>query len=259
MVQVLTNRVRNGRSIGMDCVHAGRAAGYRPAARIENRKQQEAKTTMSPRNILFGLLGALACSTMTTVIAAGKEPQPAAAAEDTGETAQPPAAPEAKQTKKHAGTTIPVTGAFGLTLGSAFDPAEVNKVMSEETHSYRAADKTESRGTLYSIEPLQPDPNFARYALKTTSEGVIYEIRADVEDAEKRNLCKQTKQIADKLIETYGKPRGKGMLGDWYAFRDMSVPGYRGIRFNAPKCQYGRYSISYRDENLLQAEPKTDD
>jgi hypothetical protein len=214
---------------------------------------------MSTRNILFGLLGALACSHVTAVMAAGEEPQPAPAAETAGESAQPSAALEAQKAKKPTGTTVPVTGAFGITLGSTFDPAQVKKVIAEEEHTYRTADKTERTGKLYSIEPPQPDPNFTRYQLKTTSEGVIYEIGADVEDAEKRNLCKQTKQIAESLIATYGPPRGKGMLGDWYAFRDLGVPGYRGIRFYAPKCKYGRYSISYRDDNLLHEAQKATD
>ncbi|MEJ2308299.1 MAG: hypothetical protein P8Z78_03140 [Gammaproteobacteria bacterium] len=211
---------------------------------------------MSPRNILFGLLGAaMTFSLLPAAVSAGEEAQqdPAAAPENASATGQPAGTPETKTTRKQIDTTIPVTGAFGIELGSAFDPAQVKRVIAEEEQSYRGTDKTEYSGRLYEVEPVRPDEHFSSYQLSTTAEGVVYEIRADFEDPIKRNLCKQTKQIADALTETYGKPRGKGILGEWYTFRDMRAERYRGIRFYAPKCRVGRYSIIYRDDNLLPA------
>lgn len=213
---------------------------------------------MSPRNVLFGLLGAaMTCSLLPAAASAGEEAQQApAVAESPGATDQPAETPERKTTRKQVDTTIPVTEAFGLTLGIPFDPAQVNRVIAEEQQTYRGADKNEYSGKLYKVEPLRPDEHFSSYEVKTTAEGVVYEIRAGFEDPIKRNLCKQTKQIADALIETYGQPRGKGILGEWYTFRDMRVEGYRGIRLYAPKCRVGRYSIIYRDDGPLQVEEK---
>ena len=53
----------------------------------------------------------------------------------------------------------------------------------------------------------------------------------------------------DERFSRQGKARGKGGFGNWYAFRDMSVDTYRGVRLYAPKCRNGRHSIVYSDDN----------
>jgi hypothetical protein len=141
----------------------------------------------------------------------------------------------------------PVTGAFGLTLGTRFEPSQVEKVLSEEPKSYRVADKSERQGTLYRVVPKSPDPNFTGYAVATTEDGTIYRIRGELSGTDRRSQCAVTKEIAAALAEKHGKPRGKGGFGEWYAFRDQSAPGYRGILVNAARCKRGSYSISYED------------
>lgn len=144
----------------------------------------------------------------------------------------------------------PVTGAFGLTLGTRFEPSLVEKVLSEKPQGYRVADKTERQGTLYRVVPKSPDPNFSDYSVATTEDGTIYRIGGELADAERRSKCAVTKEIAASLTKTYGKPIGKGAFGEWYAFRDFTAEGYRGVRLYAPRCKRGIYSISYEDTTL---------
>lgn len=153
----------------------------------------------------------------------------------------------------HEKSTAPVTGAFGIPLGKRFDPCMVAEVISQEDHNYRGQDKAEYRGTLYRIEPRIPNRYFDRYAVKTTKDGVIYAIQGEYEHREKKNLCEQTRHLAGLLEGKYGKPRGKGMLGEWYSFRDAANDTYRGVRFYAPRCRNGRYSINYNDDPAKQA------
>ncbi len=54
--------------------------------------------------------------------------------------------------------------------------------------------------------------------------------------------------------DKYGKPRGKGMLRDWYTSHESASGPYRGVRFYAPRCRKGRYSISYSAGNAKQTE-----
>ena len=144
----------------------------------------------------------------------------------------------------------PVTGAFGLTLGTRFEPSLVEKVLSEKPQGYRVADKSERQGTLYRVIPKSPDPNFSDYSVATTEDGTIYRIGAEHADAERRSKCAVTKEIAAALTQKYGKPLGKGAFGEWYAFRDFTAEGYRGVRLYAPRCKRGIYSISYEDTTL---------
>ena len=44
------------------------------------------------------------------------------------------------------------------------------------------------------------------------------------------------------------------MIGEWYAFRDMSSELYRGVRLYSPKCRVGRYTIKYGDDNAKAEE-----
>lgn len=144
--------------------------------------------------------------------------------------------------------TAPVSGAFGILLGEKFELCTVLKILAEEEHNYTGPDKTRLTGKLYHIEPRVPSQYFNQYVVKTTEAGIIYTVQGHFESVEKENLCTQTKHLAALLEEKYGKFRGKGMLGDWYTIRETTEGPYRGIRFYAPKCRHGRYTINYVDE-----------
>lgn len=144
----------------------------------------------------------------------------------------------------------PVTGAFGIPLGKTFEPTMVATVIGQEEKAYRAADKSELSGTQYHVTPTQPDDYFSTYSLATTADGIIYAIRAEFRAPDKSSRCEVTKEIATNLEQKHGKPRGKGSSGTWYAFRDMSVEHYRGIRLYANRCDQGIYEIVYSDDSL---------
>jgi hypothetical protein len=156
----------------------------------------------------------------------------------------------------------PVTGAFGIPLGERFKPAMVARVISESDKTYRGPGNAEINGTLYEVEPTAPDDHFRVYSVATTADGRIYAIRAEYRSPDKASRCAVTKEIATALEEKHGKPRGKGFSGAWYAFRDMSVDHYRGIRLYANRCDQGIYEIIYSDDSVRQAKPSapaTDD
>jgi hypothetical protein len=177
--------------------------------------------------------------------AGGQDAQPAAAgAQSAGgaETVTEQAAAPEKQPR-------PITGAFGLTLGERFEPSMVARVISQKERTYSDRNKVERAGTLYQVEPKAPSDDFSTYLVATTRDGIIYAISGQYEHAEKKSTCDVTKRLAAELEEKYGKARGKGGFGNWYAFRDMSVDTYRGVRLYAPKCRNGRHSIVYSDDN----------
>jgi len=177
--------------------------------------------------------------------------QPAAGTEGTAETAaEDQGEPEASEQEPEA-----VTGAFGIPLGERFEPCLVAKVLGEEEKTYRTPDKTERKGTLYRVEPKVPNTHFNAYSVETTGDGVVYAIRADHEPAVKESKCDVTKEIAATLEEKYGKPRGRSPFGHWYAFRDMSVKHYRGIRLYANRCRRGIYQVVYGDDGVKGASP----
>ena len=146
----------------------------------------------------------------------------------------------------------PVTVAFGIPLGATFDPAMVTKLIGESEKSYRGPDNAEFNGTLYQVEPPAPDDHFSTYTVATTVDDSIYAIRAEYEDPDGTSRCEATKELAASLEEKHGKPRGKGFSGAWYAFRDMSVEHYRGIRLYANRCDQGIYEIVYSDDGVRQ-------
>jgi hypothetical protein len=148
----------------------------------------------------------------------------------------------------------PVTGAFGIPLGKRFEPCMVAEVLGEEERTYRGPDKTERIGTRYRVKPKVPNAHFTAYAVDTTSDGVIYAVGGEHEPEVRENKCAVTKELAAALEAKYGKPRGKGGFGEWYAFRDMSVDHYRGIRLYANRCRRGIYSIVYGDDGVKAAE-----
>ncbi len=156
-------------------------------------------------------------------------------------------AAEPKEEVAPEGPPEPVTGAFGVPLGESFEPCLVAKVLAEEERGYRGADQREHQGTLYRVEPLSPHPHFSTYTVETTEDGTVYRIRADYEAPDKATRCAAVKKIAAELEQRYGKARGKGYQGAWYAFRDFTAEGYRGIRLNGVRCGRGIYSISYED------------
>ena len=159
-------------------------------------------------------------------------------------------------------TKSPITGAFAIPLGESFAPWMVTKIISQEEKKYktRGEGKTEYTGTLYQVEPNIPNQYFNDYSLKTNKDGIIYAISAEQLPVEKASACETTKKIAAYLAGKYGKPRGKGMLGDWYTFRESATGPYKGIRLYAQRCRNGRFSIVYTDDTamLLEVEPKAE-
>lgn len=197
----------------------------------------------------------LCCFYAAFVMSCASSPRQAHVA---SETLSPPVAiSETASDQAAAKTAQSVAGAFGIPLGKRFAPSMVARVISQEAHSYQGQDKATHQGTLYRVEPGMPNSSFAHYAVKTNKDGVIYTIEADYQDADKQNLCKQTEHLAQLLEGKYGKPRGKGMLGDWYVFRESASGPYKGVRLYAPKCRIGRYSISYSDDNAKEMKPVT--
>jgi len=156
----------------------------------------------------------------------------------------------------------PITGAFGLTLGEKFAPYMVGKVLGQEQQTYkdRGEQKTEHTGTLYRVEPNVPNPYFNEYKVSTNQDGIIYSIIGKQIPQKPVNSCEETKQIALFLVGKYGKPRGRGMLGEWFTFREETEGPYRGLRFYAQRCRNGRYSVVYSDDGaMMQAFSETPD
>lgn len=192
----------------------------------------------------------------------------------------------------------PISGAFGITLGEHFEPSMVTKVLSEQEHVYTGLDDIKLKGTLYHVEPSNPDKRFQQYTVKTTNEGLIYAIQGEYQykvnqDATKqleakvdsggqsqvkadtakpigkgkglgkpggkpqtRTLqatCKaEVKTLAKELESRYGKPRGQGWDGLWFAFRQYSDTSNLSLRLYGHRCRTGMYSIIYTDIKLQQ-------
>jgi hypothetical protein len=175
---------------------------------------------------------------------------PSATATDRGDTASEPEA--AAEPSK-----APITGAFGLTLGEVFaDWMVANFISQEETTTQRgmAEERIAYPGTLYRVEPHISNPLFNEYLVTTNQHGIIYSIRARQNPSEKAATCDLTREMGKYLIGKYGKPRGAGMLGEWYAFRDRLDGPYRGVRLFAQRCRNGRYEVHYSDEAALKQE-----
>jgi hypothetical protein len=143
-----------------------------------------------------------------------------------------------------------VTRAFGIPLGKRFEPAMVAKVISESVKAYRGPRGAELEGSFYRVDPVAPDAHFTAYTVLTTVDDRIYSIRAEFLAPDKASRCAVTKEIAASLEEKHGKPRGQGARGEWYAFRDLSVVHYRGIRLYANRCDQGIYEIVYSDDGV---------
>ena len=163
----------------------------------------------------------------------------------------------------------PITGAFGITLGERFEASMVARVLSEQEQTYRGQDGMELKGTLHRVEPSDPDTHFQHYSVKTTDEGIIYAIQGDYQfevdvargkQAGKvkksrviRKRCKDVvKKLAGELESHYGKPRGKGWDGEWFAFRQVSDTSNKSLRLYAHRCRTGMYSVIYTDERWIK-------
>lgn len=163
----------------------------------------------------------------------------------------------------------PITGAFGITLGELFKPSMVARVISEQPQKYRGPEGMELTGSLIQVEPRQPDQRFQRYAVKTTDKGIVYAIRAEYqfelekakEDKDKakrstkfRKTCKNAvKALAREFEGRYGKPRGKGWDGEWFAFRQSSEISNNSLRLYGNRCRTGLYSMVLTDEKVQRA------
>jgi len=202
------------------------------------------------------------------------EPVPAAGEKNNTpektETVKAPAADKAVE---------PITGAFGIQLGTHFEPSMVAKVLSKQEHIYSGQGGTKLKGSLLRIEPSKPDERFQQYSIKTTGEGIIYAIQGDyqykAESDEARpdeakpkgsgkgagkpgnrqpanamqSSCKAAvKTLAGELESRYGKPRGQGWDGLWYTFRQFSDTSNKGLKLYGHRCRTGMYSIIYIDE-----------
>lgn len=63
--------------------------------------------------------------------------------------------------------------------------------------------------------------------------------------------CKaEVKTIAKELESRYGKPRGQGWDGLWFAFRQFSDTSNLSLRLYGHRCRTGMYSIIYTDIKL---------
>ena len=160
----------------------------------------------------------------------------------------------------------PITAAFGITLGERFEPSMVARVISEQPQKYRGPEGMELTGSLIQVEPARPDERFQRYEVKTTDKGIVYAIRAEYqfelkkakEDKDKakrstrfRKTCKNAvKALAREFEGRYGKPRGKGWDGEWFAFRQSSETMDKSLRLYSNRCRTGIYSMVLTDEKV---------
>jgi hypothetical protein len=55
----------------------------------------------------------------------------------------------------------------------------------------------------------------------------------------------------------HGKPRGRDMSGEWYAFRQFTENTDKSLRLYANRCRSGIYSVVYTDQAAIgiQAKP----
>ena len=140
-------------------------------------------------------------------------------------------------------------------------------MLGEQEQTYRGPDGAELKGTLFSVEPNQPDKRFQRYFVKTTDKGIVYAIQGEYQyDAKEtqgkqdkpkkqakvlRSTCKvAVKTLAGELEASYGKPRGKGWNGEWFSFRQISDTNNKSLRLYAHRCRTGMYSVIYSDEKV---------
>jgi hypothetical protein len=190
-----------------------------------------------------------------TGAAPSAKPSAAAAAADT--TAAPAKQPE------------PISGAFGIPLGKPFEASMVAQVLDQRQHRERVKKDLTLEGKVLRVEPLQPDPRFVDYRVRTTAAGVVYAVEADglvksdtppVKQQRKqqrkqaqslRNRCKAVvKQLDREFVERFGKARGRGYDHQWAIFRQVTEESDRKLRLNGYQCGKGAYGVIYSDEKL---------
>lgn len=150
----------------------------------------------------------------------------------------------------HETEPVAVTGAFGIPLGEPFAPGLVAKVLREEDHRYRGSDLSPRTGKRYWVEPRVPNPHFTSYAVDLTTDGQVYAIRAEHAAPDRASKCDVVSTLVAFLEQKYGEPRGRGLNGEWYSFRDTTADSYKGIRLYANRCARGVYSIVYSDDRV---------
>ncbi len=146
----------------------------------------------------------------------------------------------------------PITGAFGITLGKAFNSDMVKEVLSKEQHTYKNKQGKEFQGSVLHFKPLHPSDQFQQYIIKINPEGNIYSIEGNYQGDKGMtpSVCKAgVKSLAEELELKYGKPRGKDSFGLWYSFRQISDPS-KSIKLYAHRCRTGAYSVIYLDDKL---------
>ena len=229
---------------------------------------------------LTSMITALLVLLSGSILAQTSDDESAVPQQQPTSTERAPAAPAEKETASaDEKTPEPISGAFGLELGKRFEPSMVAKVLDQQEQGYRGPDAAELKGSLIQVEPRQPDQRFQRYSVKTTDKGIIYAIQAEYqferEQAEQkqdksgkdkakkatslRKTCKAAlKELASEMEARHGKPRGREMTGEWYAFRQISDTSDKSLRLYANRCRSGIYSVVYTDQALLgiQAKPK---
>ena len=66
-----------------------------------------------------------------------------------------------------------------------------------------------------------------------------------------RKTCKNAvKALAREFEGRYGKPRGKGWDGEWFAFRQSSETMDKSLRLYSNRCRTGIYSMVLTDEKV---------
>lgn len=174
-----------------------------------------------------------------------------------------------------------ITGAFGIPLGEKFETSMVVGVLSKQEHIYDGQAGAKLKGSLIRVEPGKPDERFQGYTIKTTYDGLIYAIQGDYQykfepdetrpqgkgkgagkpgnkrpATAMRKTCKATvKAIAGELESRYGKARGQGWDGLWFAFRQRSENSNKGLKLYGHRCRTGLYSIVYTDEIARRGAP----
>ncbi len=236
-----------------------------------------------PKSVSAEMESSSAAKTEDKAMAASATAKPAAS--EPASSAKPAAA---EKTATHQAAAPekppePITGAFGIPLSKPFQPSMVAKVLSEKEHTYTGKEGKKLKGTQYQVVPIKEDPRFQRYAVKTTPEGLIYAIEGDYqvkrepdnikqyETKAEREAAKQEKNqqkkgkhsnylqktcktevkaLGKELEAKYGKPRGQGWDGLWFAFRQFSDSTNLSLRLYGHRCRNGMYSIVYTDEKL---------
>lgn len=139
----------------------------------------------------------------------------------------------------------PITGAFGLVLGTAVDLSQ-----------YQKAGETTDKTPRYGFTPKDPLQGLTTYWFEATPKsGVIYRIWAQG-DCKNDDACKkQQTAILDLLKKKYGQEEKEGQYDDFYDAKRMT----RGNRSMVLKCtgtEDVTLNLSYTDDDLKKQADK---